>query len=519
MFKIIDRFKDAISGVIHGFDRIVFQGFLMPLMYPEGAMSFFDRRQILYKDSAAWVQAQTAGMISAIDAYAKSQCGAGIKYIGSSRIRKEALAHERQQEHGIQSGLIGAWSCVEAGTSYKIMPSKGHPILRYAQTRCKHIYLYLDHPDYGFMNIRIQTWLPYKMQIALNGREWLARQLGKAGVSYDRQRNKFTHIDDYQIAQGLLDSQLNTDWRELLDGFLPLAFPTMQEVLGPELSYTWTCWQSEWASDLIFRDTAMLDDLMESCVKHAFISGHAGRLYRFFGRPVNKRDQPHHAFRGNIQTRLKDASEGFRIRHWINQNSVKLYNEHNVVRIETTLNDPSAFRVHRRKQGAPKDSPKERLPLRKGVADLRLRAKVSQDVNDRFSENLAAMESATPMKTVLDQVVRKKTCNGRRVRALDPFGKDRDFLATISDPVFAVSGFTNKDLRQLLASNRRFVGKTEKQVSGAITRLIRLMRDHGMIRKYPRQHRYQLTTRGREITTLVHAALSASTKALADIAA
>ena len=45
MFKLIESFKKSIDGVIHGFDRLVFQGFIMPIMYLEGAMIFLNTNQ------------------------------------------------------------------------------------------------------------------------------------------------------------------------------------------------------------------------------------------------------------------------------------------------------------------------------------------------------------------------------------------------------------------------------------------------------------------------------------------
>ena len=177
MKQLIKSFGDSIVGVSSGFDRIVFQGMIRPVMYPEGAMGFFDRRRILFKDARDWVSEQTERLISAVQEWSKRECGEGIAYLASTKTRKESVARERQQEKGITVGLIGAWSCVEACGSYRLIPAKGAPKLRYVQTRCKHLYLYLDHEDYGFMSIRIQTWFPYRIQIAMNGREWLARQL------------------------------------------------------------------------------------------------------------------------------------------------------------------------------------------------------------------------------------------------------------------------------------------------------------------------------------------------------
>ncbi len=38
---LIKRFSGLFKGVVPGFDRIVFKGMIRPLIYPEGAESFF----------------------------------------------------------------------------------------------------------------------------------------------------------------------------------------------------------------------------------------------------------------------------------------------------------------------------------------------------------------------------------------------------------------------------------------------------------------------------------------------
>ena len=174
MKQLTNFFGDAIVGVTNGFDRIVFQGMIRPLMYAEGAMGFFRRRRILFKDAKEWVIEQTERMNSAVEEWSLRECGERITFLPSSKTRKERLARERQQEKGITIGPVGTWSCLEAGGTYRLVPAEGAPQLRYTETRCKHLYLYLDHQDYGFMSIRMQTWFPYRIQIAMNGREWFS---------------------------------------------------------------------------------------------------------------------------------------------------------------------------------------------------------------------------------------------------------------------------------------------------------------------------------------------------------
>ena len=74
----------------------------------------------------------------------------------------------------------------------------------------------LLYPVFGFMNVRMQSWFPFPSQICLNGREWLARQMDGAGLSYLRQDNCFPWVEDWRRAQELMDCQLKTDWPQLL---------------------------------------------------------------------------------------------------------------------------------------------------------------------------------------------------------------------------------------------------------------------------------------------------------------
>ena len=259
--------------------------------------------------------------------------------------------------------------------------------------------------------------------------------------------------------------------------------------------------------------------MIDQCVRHAFIGGHAARLLRYFGRPLTNDGQPKRNCSDSLQTRISEFAEGVRIRHWVGSNSVKMYNEHNVLRLETTVNDPSVFRAHRRKQGADPDTPKQYLPLRKGVADTALRALASQRTNDRFAEHLATMHSSTPFSTVLANVTQRLRKRGRSVRALDPTGKDLAILKAIADPKLTLQGFANQDLRRHLAHEKRFNGKTDKQRSAMMSRAIRLLRDHGAIRRLPKARRYQLTPRGRQLVITLNAALAASVEELTAIAA
>ena len=158
-------------------------------------------------------------------------------------------------------------------------------------------------------------------------------------------------------------------------------------------------------------------------------------------------------------------------------------------------------------------------PLRKGVADIPLRAQVSQEVNDRLMSELSSFSHQMPLSDLLAPYVHSRTKEGRRVRALDLSGNDRELLQAISDSSFTVSGITNAALRKKLCKTSWGAGRTDRQLSARVSRHLRLLRDHGLIRKLPNRHRYHLTDNGRQLTSALQAMLSASTEQLLDMAA
>jgi hypothetical protein len=161
------------------------------------------------------------------------------------------------------------------------------------QTRCNHLYFYFDDPELGFMNIRLQTWFPYHIQVCLNGREWLRRSLEQEGIEFQVKGNKFLHIGDYEKAQQLLDRQLDARFAERLNSFLPVVFPAMQDILGPYYSYYWTLWQSEWSTDLIFTSPGKLAGIMDSLLHHAHITGTSTAVLRYLDRPLTQAGNPY----------------------------------------------------------------------------------------------------------------------------------------------------------------------------------------------------------------------------------
>jgi hypothetical protein len=103
----------------------------------------------------------------------------------------------------------------------------------------------------------------------------------------------------------LLDKQLDARFVNLLNGFVPIAFPMIRDVLGPYLSYYWTMWQSEWASDFIFASPSALNPMMDSLLRHAHITGTSTRVLRYLDRPLTIAGKPYARSKDNVVTRFR----------------------------------------------------------------------------------------------------------------------------------------------------------------------------------------------------------------------
>jgi hypothetical protein len=520
MDTLLTKFGEKIKGVIEGFDRIVFKGYLMPLCHATGMQIFLKRNGILNKNYNDWISAKSAIICNDAEAYTQSQCQSAIQYLWSHNIRKEAIAHERQIETGVKSGLIGTWSCVESCNTYRSTLNKGNGLLqiKHDQAKCKHLYFYYDHAEYGFMSIRLQTWAPYEIQIALNGREWLRRLLDKTGCKYILEGNKFFDIDDYAYAQQLLNNQLETRWIETLNGFLPSVFPSMGELIGNSFGYHWILWQSEWAKDYIFTDPDTLNTHMRQMLRHAFITGTSERVLRYFGHPVRLNGQPYVRMKPKVATRLNKWYDGARIKHWVDNNSLKFYNEQNVLRFEFTMNNPKRYSIYRTAEGDSGGEKKLRH-MRKGIPDITPRAQISSARIKNFTEQMAALEDDSTVGDILDNVSRRLKTKGKSFRALDVTGKDLALLRAIADPKYFVDAITNKHLQSVLYASSWANGLSGHSLSARISRHLRLLREHGIIKKLPNQHKYLLTNKGRLLSAALNQFLGAKVSDLASLVA
>lgn len=520
MKSFLARHASKIKGVLHGFDRIRFRGTLRWLANTKGMMNWLWHQQVLLKDFKTLATSLTDQIDAEARRIARSIGRDREIYLESSKTSKEDTAKAVAAGRDIREGLVCVLKCVEPARTFKVRKNAEAKRIELHSLwgKCSHYYFYYVHPEFGWMHVRLQSWLPFTIHVVINGRDWLGRQLQRAGVAFEKRDNCFVDVADLARAQRFLKAQLRTNWGPTLEELRRVAHPAHERIFGSELpQYYWSADETEWATDVMFHSRAELDALYPQLIRHGITTFGSGDVLHFLGR------RPHvqKFSAAEIHSDLKTRPEGTRIKHVLNHNSIKMYDkQESVLRIETTINDARGMKAYRTSEADP-DGPRQWRQLRKGVSDLPRRAQISQAANERYLEALSAVEETEPLKKAVEPLSRPANWKGRRVRALNPLAHDDSrLLQAICNGEFNTHGFRNQDLRALLfdqpASSTTLEGRRQ---SAKVTRLLRLLRGHRVITKIPKSHRYQLTKRGRIQIVALLAAQNANTKKLTELAA
>jgi hypothetical protein len=510
MKSFLEKHAQNIIGVLSGWDRIVFRGTLRLVANLAGMYSYLAQRRILLKDFKEYAQTKTAALIEASVAKAQ-QAGRPNQYLSSARTDKERIARDLAAREGITKGLICILRTVEPCQTYQLHRNRQSKTLELElfQGKCLHLYHYWYDEYFGFMGARIQTWFPFAIQMWMNGREWLARRMEQEHLAYRRHDNCFPWIADFPRAQALMEQLHQTDWGQHFDRIARFLNPAHETLWGDfPLRYYWTSHQTEWATDIVFRDRQALAGIYPQLVRGAMIAFGSKDVLRFLGNRPDRRSQD------EVTSSYQERSEGIRVKHQAHANSVKTYDKAgSILRTECTINNHRAFHVYRPSERDPHGPPKT-LPMSKGIADLYARSQVSQHINDRYLEALATLDTSTRVEEVVAPICRRHTPHGKSLRALRPWSEsDQQLLAAVA--ACGVAGnFRNRDLVARLYPNR-----PAQEASRKVTYLLRLLREHKIIRRLPKTRQYRLTPNGAQIIATIFLTQQATTKQLNKAAA
>lgn len=492
MEQFVKKHQRKITGTISTFDRIIFKGYL-PLGYPEAMEQFLYRNGLLIKDFKPFAK-NNSDIIKqyAID-YAEKN-NRPYQYLRGKQ-RKEELARQIAENDGIDQGLICVFSVLEQNPSFTLRYGEKRPHLVKCMPRCLTLYFYFMDRELGFMHVRLQSWLPFMIQIYINGHEWLAKQLDKKGIPYEKLENAFVGIQDCQIAQKIADRFSKQPWEKMLAAFARRVNPLMRRILTG-MEYYWVTDQAEYATDIMFETPGELRSLYTKLQRHATVCFSAEDILTFLGRKLSGQ------FRGRVENDYKHRLPGARIKHRMKENYIKMYDKFgSVLRVETVINHPYEFKIRRRgkRRG---QTVMGWFPMAKRVTNLYRYAEVSMAANRQYLDALSVVDDPSASIRMLDKLCAPAKLNGQRKRAMNPVSRDDvKLFASVMRGEHFIHGFRNGNLAEHLGISLSKDKRERRRQSARIGRLLQLLRAHRLIAKIPRSRRYRVTLRGFKVMT------------------
>lgn len=504
--SFIAKHAERINGVLPCFDRVILRGHL-PMAGPGYFSTWLYSKKIAlnlhsppegwwnFKEAAPWFSGE-------LKAHAKELAAAANRPYRHlpSRERMEDNARALAAKDGITDGLVCVYGTNETCRTFRVRYGDGGPQVGADLRVCLVLYFYQMDREFGLLHVKLQTWLPFTVQVYVNGHEWLARKLTAEGLAFRKRDNAFTWLADPGRAGQYAAGFWRRDWPKLLQRLAGRVNPLLNDWLAGQ-RYYWVIDQAEFSTDVLFRGRAALGTLRPRLYEHAALCFGAPQVMTFLGRKYRE------TFQGEVKTHWQRREPGAAVKHWMKRNALKMYDKDGtVLRVETVINDPREFYVHRCRDKQDGTQEVGWFPMSKGVANLYRYAEVGQQANARYLEALAVVNDLGAGQRELDRRCAPVAYQGRRRRGLQPLGRDDQALfAGVLRGEYAVRGFRNAELAEALYGPRPKDVVERCRRCGRVSRRISLLRAHGLVAKFPRSRRYRVTGRGqRFMSTAIH---------------
>lgn len=482
-----EKYESEIAGVLHCYDRVIIRGYLQPLGYPKGMTKYLYQEGIRIFDYGKQFAEPLRNEIRANAARIAQENGIEIEFrSGNESKRQEEHVQEIMAQRGQEPGLVCILSRMERCQAYRPWHDKQthYTYVKLTDGKCLHYYFYFIDPELGLCHLRVPTWCPFRLQFYFNGHNALAAKLKQAGIGYELADNAFLSIDDFEKANEL--ARLDSEWLHgKLDHYAQIYCPVVTTL---NLSYRWSISQAEYATDLVFhseeRLKAILTPLMETLIQAV----KPADIATFLGRKLSD------LYQGEMGNRFNKRWLGTRLKHRMGPVSIKMYDKFNLVlRIETTVNDVSFFQHYRKVQHRDGTTSKKFAKLKKTLYSLPPLAEILLAVNRRYLTFISAIDTPAAGSDKLHRLTETIEDNDHRYKGFNLLSQEDTFLfRLLLNGDFLIQGFSNRALRLHLSALN----------SAQVSRLLKRLRVHGLIRKVQKRHRYYLTQFGRQTAVL-----------------
>jgi hypothetical protein len=496
VWRFLVKFASLIVSTLHCFDRVLFKGHLA-LAAPHQLAYFVDcvlkvRRTDFMKTIAPRYSQR---LVEHAQSWAR-RAGRTYEY-RNGHFRKDQWAQQLIRDQGLTAGLVGILCTQETCSSFKLIPGPTRPEFLPAPRPQRVLYYYFLDPQFGLIHVRLQTWLPFTLQVYVNGHEWLAQQMVQRQLGFVQQHNAFTQLDDPAQAQRLADRFAQQNWPKILNRWAHQVNPLLR-ALFPGFPVHWVVDQAEFATDLLFTGRQALAGLYRKLLDYAVVAFSPKDILGFLGRKWDRR------FDGEVQTQYEtERWFGSRLKHRMKTNWLKLYDKFGqILRVETVINAAKEFTVYRTQHHRDGSVSVGYYPMTKNVTSLVHYQEQALACNRRYLDALAVVDDPAPAYQELRQLTEAKVVAGRSSAGFNPARQEdvRLFAAVLAGDHIA-RGFRNGDIRATVFGPVK-QGPPQRRQSAAVGRLLKRLHVRHLVAKIPRTRRWRVTERGRHLLGL-----------------
>jgi hypothetical protein len=247
--------------------------------------------------------------------------------------------------------------------------------------------------------------------------------------------------------------------------------------------------QVEYAPDLVFKSAAALAAFYPHLLETLIHTVKPQDIATFLGHKL------HGNYQGEMGNNLRTRIQGTRIRHHMGPAAIKMYDKFGrILRIEVTVNDVTFFQQRREVVHRNGEAETKWAPMQKTICSLAPLRELLAAATQRYLKFLSDVETPEVGVQALNQLTQTQVVKDHRYKGFNLLAEeDASVLRLLLHGEFTIAGFTNKALRQWLAD----------WSSAQVSRLLKRLHVHKLIKKVGQRYKYYLTDFGRQVATTV----------------
>jgi hypothetical protein len=476
--SVAEILSDHVTLEVEGIDRMYLNA-VVPILQTERGIAWFFRMVRGHQfASSALMAPMTRGFVESVEGFARAN---GLDLITFERKqRKDDVAAEYLRRCRGNEGLLFIGKAQEKTpvfrTERRKNPDTGasYAWLYRSTAMVNQYYFYAVDRDFGPFFLKFCSYFPYNAKLCLNGHEYAKRQLERRGIEYEALDNGILSCNAPATLQKVCDQLSAARIDALLRKWLRrLPHPFTAKDRSRGIRYDLSILQAEFSLTQVLDQPVTGRVFFEEVIRENLDIGRPDRVQLIFNRKILRkgpRPTP-----GRFRTRVITEGVYPSLHVDYKRTRIKQYHkEGRALRTETTINNTRDFSIGKRLHNLP------------ALREVGFKANRRLLDVQRISHDCSIGERA------FQAIQRPRVVDGQRASALR-FEAERVQALFHALVVFRLlpHGFSNADLRERL---QPLLGRAIKP--GAVTYDLRRLRLHGLIRRLPRTHRYEVTASG-----------------------